>query len=151
MSKLDIWEVLRKIDSHDMSYYDNLPEQSKSGLVPIVTMRWLSGTTNNSQLITLNGIVNGLVFNLHKHPALLYKLMVIATPCSKKDYKWFSQKKKVTATKSEDILIRYLECSPREAKEFMKLYKPTDIIEMAEALGEPKDVIKGITTELLKK
>jgi hypothetical protein len=152
VSKLDIWEILGKIDAHDMSYYSKLPADKKAGFVPIVTLRWLSGSGDKAQLLTLNEVVNPLAFSLYKYPDLLYKLMVIATPCKKKDYKWISQKKADKAvSKISDILIRYFECSPREAKEFAVLYTPTDILDMAHGLGETKEYIKSLKDELQKR
>lgn len=147
-SKLDIWEVFRKIDDNDRDFLKKLSPEQRKGFVPIVTLRWLSGSGNDSQLLNLNEVVNSTVFNLYKHPDLLYKLMVAATPPGRKQYKWIKPAKKRKVSARTNVLCRYLEASPAEAESFLPLYSDEDIIDMATALGETTEFIKTLKSEL---
>lgn len=147
-SKLDIWELLRKIDDNERSYLTDLPAEKRKGFVPVVTMRWLSGGGNESQILNLNEVVNSTVFNLYKHPDLLYGLMVAATPVGRKRYDWTKSAKKKKTSKRVDVIRRYLEVSPEEAESFSPLYSDEDILDMATALGETSEAIKLLKSEL---
>ena len=148
-NKLDIFELLRHIDDGDRGFLDGLTEEQRKGFVPIVTLRWLSGSGKDVQLLNVNEVVNSTVFSLYKHPDLLYKLMVAATPRGRKQYNWVKVAKKEKATLRADVIMRYFdEVSPREANEYISLYTPEEFIEMAEALGETKEYIQKLKSEL---
>lgn len=148
MSKtLDIWELLEKIDSNDREFLTNLPDEKKRGFAPIVALRWLSGSGNTVQLNNLNELVNPTVFGLHKHPELLYNLMVISTPPGKKKYNWVKTKKREKRTKRLDVISRYLNVPLSHAKQYLNLYSSNDIIEMSERLGDSTEFIKDLKQE----
>lgn len=147
-SKLDIWELLRAIDSNDRAFLTKLPEGQRKGFAPIVALRWLSGSSNDTQLVNLNELVNSTVFNLYKHPDLLYKLMVVATPPGKKNYNWIKQKKREKLTKRIDVVKRYLSVPSKQAAEFAPLYSSEELLEMADALGDTKEFVKLLKAEL---
>lgn len=148
-SKLDIWELLRSIDDNKREFLDTLAPEQRKGFVPIVTLRWLSGSGNDTQLLNLNEIVNSTAFSLYKHPDLLYGLMVAATPPGRKQYQWIkSAKKKKTTSRRVDVIRRYLDVSPTEAESFVPLYSDDDILDMATGLGETTEAIKLLKSEL---
>lgn len=148
-NKLDIFELLRHIDDGDRDFLDGLTEDQRKGFVPIVTLRWLSGSGNESQLLNLNEIANTTTFSLYKHPELLYKLMLASTPKGRKQYNWIKTAKKEKTSLRTDVILRYLdEVSPREAAEFAAIYTAEEILEMAEALGETKEYIQKLKSEL---
>lgn len=148
-NKLDIFELLRHIDDDDRGFLDNLADDQRKGFVPVVTLRWLTGSGNDAQLLNLNEVVNSTVFSLYKHPDLLYKLMLVATPKGRKQYNWVKQAKKEKATLRAEVIMRYFdEVSPREANEFIDLYTADEFVEMAEALGETKEYIQKLKSEL---
>lgn len=147
-SKLDIWELLRSIDDNNRDFLDNLPAEQRKGFVPIVTLRWLSGSSNDVHLLNLNEVVNSTVFNLYKHPDLLYALMLASTPAGRKNYNWIKSAKKKKTSKRVDVICRYLEVSPSEAESFIPLYTEADIIDMATALGDTMEAINLLKSEL---
>lgn len=147
-NKLDIWELLRNIDDNNRTFLDSLPPEQRKGFVPIVTLRWLSGSGKDGHLLNLNEVVNSTVFNLYKHPELLYDLMLVATPAGRKNYNWIKATKKKKTTKQLDVIRRYLEVSPSEAESFAPLYESADILDMASALGETTEFIKLLKSEL---
>lgn len=148
-NKLDIWELLRKIDDKDRDFLTKLTTEQRKGFVPIVTLRWLTGGGNDAQVLNLNEIVNSTVFNLYKHPGLLYDLMIAATPKGRKQYRWIkAAKKKKTTSRRADVIRRYLDTSPAEAESFIPLYSDEEILDMATALGETSEAIKLLKSEL---
>lgn len=147
-NRLDIWELLRNIDDNNRQFLDGLPEDQKKGFVPVVTLRWLSGSGNATHLLNINEIVNSTVFNLYKHPGLLYDLMLVATPTGRKNYNWTKAAKKKKVSRRVDIIRRYLDVSPFEAESFSPLYTNTDLLDMAEGLGETAADIKLLKSEL---
>lgn len=147
-NKLDIFELLRAIDDNKRDFLEKLPEGQRKGFVPVVSLRWLSGSGNESQLLNMNEVVNSTVFNLYKHPDLIYKLMVAATPKGRKNYNWLKTKKKDKLTKRLDVIRRYLEVPAKQAVEFAALYTDADILEMCDALGEPKEFVQQLKAEM---
>lgn len=147
-NKLDIFELLRHIDDKDKQFLESLTPELRKGFAPIVALRWLSGSGNDSQLLNLNELVNSTVFNLYSHPELLYRMMTISTPKGRKNYKWIKTASKVNTSMRESVIMRYLDCSPHEAKEFVSLYSNDDIIEMGDALGETAEFMKKLKSEI---
>lgn len=147
-NKLDIWELLGKIDSGDQTFLKTLPEEQRKGFAPIVALRWLSGGGDENQLLNLNELVNSTVFNLYRHPDLIYSLMVTATPRKKHNYNWLKVKGKTKVTKSLDVIKRYLSVSTRDAVAFAPLYNREHILEMSEELGDDSDFQKQLKAEL---
>jgi hypothetical protein len=147
-NKLDIFELLRHIDRQDRDFISNLPEEDRKGFVPVVAMRWLSAGGMDAQLLNVNEIVNSTVFSLYKHPELLYRLMVAATPESPKQYNWLKTAKKDKMSMKVDVIRRYQDVSPHEAVELLMLFSDAEIMEMAEGIGESQDFIKKLKSEL---
>ncbi len=147
-SKLDIWELLRAIDDNKRAFLKQLPEAQRKGFAPIVVLRWLSGSGDQAQLHNLNELVNSTVFNLYKHPDLLYRLMTAATPACRKQYQWIKPHKKAKLSKRIDVIKRYLSVPNRQAFEFTELYTDDDILEMSDALGDDKDFTKLLKAEM---
>lgn len=149
--KLDIFEVLRQIDKGNYQFFDNLSEEEQKAFVPLITMRWMSGTSSDAQILILNQYVNPYVFSLFNHKALLFKLLNVASTGRSQRYKWLGQKK--AAPKQPialNLLREYYKCSSRVANEYIKLLKQEDAILMAESLGYQKDEITKLKAEFKK-
>ena len=102
----------------------------------------------HDHLVDVQEVVNSTVFNLYKHPDLLYGLMLASTPTGRKNYSWIKSAKKKKTSKRVDVIRRYLEVSPYEAESFVPLYTDDDILDMATALGETTEAIKLLKSEL---
>jgi NACalpha-BTF3-like transcription factor len=142
--KLDIFEVLKKIDECDILYFHNLSEDELKSIHPLVIMRWLSGTKDSAQIQRLNAISNIFTFSLQKEKLLLIKLLMVSST-SKKTYKWHSKKAPTVLPKSNiEIVMDYYNCSKKEAVEAVKILSKSDILELAEELGYQKDDMTGV-------
>jgi hypothetical protein len=147
MSKLNLMELLDKIDQNDIDYFRNLSEEERKGFAPIVVQRWLSSTKDKAQLVLINDMINVLSFPLYKDPDLLFKLMVACTPKKKHYYRWLARKKQEKLSKRIDVISRYMNCSPEKAKHYATLMDTDNIVEMAEELGEQATFIKELKAE----
>lgn len=142
--KIDIFEVLRKIDECDVVYFQNLSEEEMKSIQPLVIMRWMTGTKDTTQIQRLNTISNSFIFSLQKEKMLLIKLLM-ASSTSKKTYKWYGKKQSGIMPKSNvEIIMDYYNCSKKEAVEAVKLLSKDDILELAAELGYQKDDMTGI-------
>jgi hypothetical protein len=146
--KLDMFETLKQIDKRNITFIDDLEPDVKKQFVPLLTMRWLSSGTQ-SQLRLNNAILNPLVFKLHRHPALLYKLMVATSDGKSKRYNWIKKKSKdKSAPTAVAAISTYYQCSKKDAIRFKPRLSVDDVVEMAEEIGYDKEQIKKIKTEL---
>lgn len=145
--KVDIFEVLKHIDKKDITFYEKLTDEQKKSVVPLLTMRWLSGgTALQTQLA--NAIVNPLVFRMYKHPGLLYKLMVACSDGKERRYSWIKKKSKDKSSPvSAEVIAAYYKCSKKDAIRYKKRLTVDDVIEMADAIGYDKEQIQKIKAE----
>ncbi len=146
--KLDIFKLLSSIDEGDVSFYKNLEEDVKKEFVPLVAMRWASGTSSKKQILKLNHFVNTSVFNLYQHRDLLYNLMVVASDGKQKSYKWIKRASKLgNKPTTIKLLAAYYECSLTRAREYEKLLSVDDVLHIANKVGEDKEIIDKIRKE----
>lgn len=139
--RLDIFEVLREINNKNYKYLDTLDDNLKKSFTPYVVFQWLQSTDEPNQILVLNHI-SPMIFDLQDHPELLFKLFCISSMNKYTRYSWIFPK--ATKDDSIDILSQYLECSPRNAKEYKEFYTKDDIIIMAKELGYQDAEIKKL-------
>lgn len=147
--KLDIIEVLNKIDDFSLDYFKQLTEEEKKSLPPYVLLQWLSNCKSEEQVLRINSLLNYYVFDLGRHPDLLYKLALLSSDGKPKKYKWIkkgSRGKKYSTTIK--ILRKYYKCSSAAALEYIPLLSYEDVEELALELGEQDDTLKKISNEL---
>lgn len=146
--KLDIFDLLSKINSvKSGDIYSKLSDDEKKGFAPLVVMRWLSGTSDERQIILLNEFVNKYVFTLAKHPHLLMQLMQVASSKTSKRYQWIGIKSKKKNPQSQKVVQDYLEMSAREVKLLNPFPNEAEIMQMAEELGYQKEEITTLKKE----
>lgn len=141
--KVDIFEVLKKIDQCDLSYFKAMSEAEKKSLHPLVLMRWLSGTKDVKQITRINSVLNPFVFQLHKEKDLLIKLLMCSSTSSK-TYRWYAKKKQNKRSIDLDIISEYYDCSIKEAIGYVDMIPKEDLISMAESIGYDKEQIKKL-------
>lgn len=143
-NKLDIFEVLKKIDECDIKYFEKLSEDDLKSIHPLILMRWMSGTKDLAQIQRLNGISNVFTFSLQKEKMLLIKLLMVCST-SKKTYKWYGKKQNTVLPKSNlEIVMEYYGCSYKDAAEGCKLLSKDDILNMAAELGIQSQELKSV-------
>lgn len=149
--KLDLFGLLDKINKKNYHLWDSYSEAEQKEISPLIIMRWLSGTSDKRQIIFLNEIVNQIVFALPDHKALMLKLLAIANSGSPRRYFWLSQKSSASekrgAKRAVAAIEQYYQCSPKEAKEYLRILEKEDVIEICEKLGMQKDEIQLVKKE----
>ena len=111
-------------------------------------MGWLSGTNNKQMICDMNDICNNKVFSLYSHPDLLIKLLMASSSPGRERFKFIKfNNKKTKHPKSIEVIKRKNDCSNREAKLYLDLYKIEDLVEIAQALGESDEFIRDLKLE----
>ena len=146
--KLDIFDLLGKINSPKSGdIYAKLSDEERKGFAPLIVMRWMSGTSDERQIILLNEFVNKSVFSLAKHPHLLMQLLQVASSKTNKRYQWLGIKSKKKNVESMRVVGEYYEMSEREVKLLNPFPTQEEMIQMAEELGWEKEDIKKLEKE----
>lgn len=149
--KLDLFHLLKHIDKKDTEFYSSLSEEEKKGFIPLITLRWLSGTRQERQIIFLNELVNRFVFPFDKHHReLLYKLLTICTTGKISRYHWnkVQSKKTSSAPTAVSIIKEYFKYNHQHAVDALPLLSNDDIMGYATELGLQPDVISKLKREL---
>lgn len=148
--KLDIFQVLNRIDKKHHSFYSKLSDEEQKAFQPLVVMKWLGGVQQARQIMFLNELVNPFVFSLARHKDLLFKLMTICTTGNPSKYQWNKtlSKKIGKMPLSTNIVKGYFKYTPTRAREALPLLSNEDIISFAEQLGMQKEEISKVKLEL---
>jgi hypothetical protein len=146
--KLDIFDLLGKINSAKSGdIYSKLSDDEKKGFAPLIVMRWLSGTSDERQIILLNEFVNKYVFTLGKHPHLLMQLMQVASSKTSKRYQWIGVKSNKKNNHSRKVVQEYFEMSAREVNLMNPFPGEVEIVQMADELGWQKEELAALKKE----
>ena len=138
--KLDIFDTLGKLNSSKSGdIYSKLSEDERKGFFPLIVMRWMSGTSDERQIMMLNECANKYVFSLAEHPHLLMQLLQVASSKTSKRYQWIGIKSNTKKSESFKVVQQYFEMSHREVKMLSPFPNDTEILQMAEELGYTKE------------
>ena len=151
--RVEIFKLLGGLSKKSTTFYDNLSDEEKRQVAPLVVQRWLSGTDNARQVFFLNELVNPFVFSLYKHPDLLIKLMTICTPGRFQKHQWKKAltKKKSNTPNAVRVIRETFGYNTLDAIEALPLLTNADILAYAEDLGLQPDEIRKLKAELKKR
>lgn len=131
--KIDLFEVLNKINKEDYQYFDKLTEEERKELSPYVLQRWLFGAQENEFLhvILTNQYMNPYTFNLQSHKLLLYKLACTANgDIDSTRYSFKKPVKNQQFTKEIEGILNYYQCTVDEAFDMYDLLDSEDLQEL---------------------
>jgi hypothetical protein len=159
--KLDLMGTLEAADRGLKDYYSNLTEEERKGFAPKVVMRWLSVLSDKSRereyaILAVNELINLRLYELSKHPELVWLLMTVAGTGKKQYHQWIPTKKADSKTPLFDKLInaqwplineeeRDLLKSLRTQEEWMKFAKGSALSD--KELKDLKDELKKEFTD----
>lgn len=91
--KLDIFQVLRAIDTCDGDWLSRRSDEERAGFIPYTAMQWTAtlpdGPEAEYMLWTVNDRVNGHLFDLaHTHPDLIFRLLASCGLGTPKRHQW---------------------------------------------------------------
>lgn len=144
--KLDIFDLLTRLDSNRTDIFCQLTDEEKKAFAPLVVMRWMTGTSDEYQIIKLSEFVNPYVFSLGDHKHLLMRLLQCASSGRRKQYRWIALKGSKKDSKRVKVISDYFQISTREAKDY--IVSSQEIISYAEDLGWQKSEISDLKKEL---
>jgi hypothetical protein len=149
--RLDIFELLTKINSaRSGDIYSKLSDDERKGFAPLVVQRWLSGTTDEQQIMLLNEFANPYIFSLGKHPHLLMLLLQACSTKTNKRYQWLGIKNSKKNIEAQKVVQEYYEMSSREVRLLNPFPNEKEVIQMAESLGYQKDEMQKLKKEYQK-
>jgi hypothetical protein len=146
--KLDIFKVLGELSSGDHMVYRRLSDDEKKGFAPLVIMRWMTGTSDERQIMAINTFANKVIFPLGKHPELLSMLLASCSSKVSRRYQWLGIKSSKKKSLSRQVVQDYFDYSSLEMRKMTVLPPAEEIVEMAEALGWQKDEMAKLKKEL---
>ncbi len=145
---LDIFDLLNKLnDENCTDVYATLTIEERAGFAPLVAMKWMSGTSDELELLSLNEFANPIIFSLGKHPHLLMRVLQACAAKKRKRYAWTASKSSMKNTLAEKVVQEALNMSSKEVKK-IKLPPPLEILAMAESIGWQGDEITKLKKEL---
>lgn len=145
----DLFDGLSKLSGRDLQWYDKLSDEDKKAASPFVMARWMTGTSDQAQLVRINTFVNPYGFSLGQEKPLLFKLLAAAATGKSKRYQWLkSPGAKATVKLRLEVIKQYYEVSTREATGYSDLIDAEDILSMAESLGWEQDELKKLKKEV---
>ena len=146
--KLDIFGLLGSLNNPKFKdIYAGLSDDEKKGFAPLVVMRWMTGTSDEQQIMSVNEFVKPTVFTLGKHPHLLMLLLQVCNTKTNKRYQWLGIKSKKKNVEAMRVVSEYYEMSSREVKLLSPFPNEEEIYQMAEELGFQKDELTKLKKE----
>lgn len=147
--KVDIFKVLNNLSNKDVTFLEQLSDHQFKQVQPLVTMRWLTGTTNAGQVFFINELVNTKVFSLYQHPLLLFYLMTVCTSGKSQKYTWHKKHKKQSSKPhAVSVIQQYFSYNHKHAAEALPLFSKQDIIAYAEEIGWQDEQLTKLKKEL---
>jgi hypothetical protein len=143
----DLFAFLGQLNKRDMHAYEKLSEEGKKAAHPFVIMRWLSGTSDQAQIVRLNATANRCMFALGEEKGLLFKLLAAACTGPKRN-QWIKGPGSSKSRLATEAITARFGCSTRESEEHLGLLEPTDVLQFAEEAGWEKDQLKKLQVEL---
>ena len=146
----DLFAFLGQLNKRNLQAYDALTEEGKKAAHPLVIMRWLSGTSDQAQIVRLNEFANKYVFSLGAEKPLLFKLLAASCTGKVQRTQWIKGPGASSTRLSLEAIKAKYGCSTREAELYIGMLESTDILQYAEEAGFDKDQLKKLQAELGK-
>jgi hypothetical protein len=155
--KLDIMTVLEAADLGKKDFYLNLTEEERKSVVPKVLIRWLSAVADRNpaqqySILAVNDLVNLGLWNLSKHPELVWHLMCVAGTGRKQYHQWIATAKSNSGSPKLNSLIE--EVWPRandlEQDILKQNFSSDQWLDLAKNVGWNDRNIKDLKNELAK-
>ncbi len=147
---LDLFALLNGLSRNDYDYYQSLSDDEKKEVLPLIVMRWMSGTSDVRQVYFLNELVNQFVFPFYKHKDLLVRLLSICGSGRNTRYQWLKSqsKRKTSSPMVIGVIKEYFGYNTIDAIDALQLLSSDDILDYASQLGRQPDEVSKIKKEL---
>lgn len=134
---MNIQHVLSRVNAGDYEFFQNMTDDEVKELSPYVLTLWLRGARTNRREHTIMTeiFVNRKLFQLQKHPRLLYMLACHANS-GMGDSRYSFEKDVKLKSKPIKLIMRELECSHDAALMYEGLFTDDDIKELEKKYEE---------------
>jgi len=151
--KLDLFQLLNGLSRKNLDSYASLSEEEKKEVLPLIIMRWMSGTSDARQIMYLNELVNPYVFSMHKHKDLFVSLLTVCGSGKSQRYTWNKAKsKKKSATPiAMSVVQQYFGYNATDAIDALVVLSASDVLDYAIQLGLQSDEMSKLKKELKDK
>ena len=149
--KLDIFELLRATDRGDGDWLGRQPADAQKDFAPTVVLRWAAALNNGSEaaymLWLINERVNGHLYDLAKHPELIYRLIASCGLGKPQRHQWLSAPSRKNANNAATnlLLTCYPEANDMEISLLLGQYDRDGFLQFIDECGiqptESKDVV----------
>lgn len=150
---LDIFELLGQLDRKNYQLWDQLSEEQRKAFSPLVTLRWMAGTSDHMQIVMLNELINPLVFSFgaERKPVLM-QLMTVCTSGRAQRYSWpaYNIKSSKKISKAIQAVAEFYQLNESDAEDTRQLFNDEEVLDLADQLGWQKDEVKDLKDELKK-
>lgn len=139
--KLDIFQALDAIDRRNGDWFASQPEAARKEFAPVVVTRWAATTENgpNADLMLwlVNERVNRDLFDLHKHPELVFRLLASCGIGRPLRHKWLAAARPLSASNKALALLaeHHPSASEQELEMLLSLYSREDFANFVADLG----------------
>ena len=155
--KLDLFKgLLPAIDKCDSNWLSKQSPEAQKEFAPVVVLRYASavddGPTSLYTLIMVNERVNVDMFDLYKHPDLVYRLMASCGVGKPLRHQWIAgHKRKSETSKSYELLEKhYPEANSRELDILMSKHTKASFSQFMDDCGIPVAEAKEILKDYVK-
>lgn len=142
-NKLDLFELLGKIDEFDIDYINSLSDDDKKQASSYMLLRWMACTNDENKVHRLAALPNKIIFNLSGHHSLAMHLLASCGSGEKEFYKWKKKSgRKQSRPVTTELLKEYYNMSKDDAIRDSELMDVDSMVEIAEDLGRFEDIPK---------
>lgn len=117
---INIIDFLKSLDSRDYKRYENLSEEDKKTISPLIIMRWLSscwdGKLTRYYAYVVNEYVNKYFWDLSNHKDLQMKLLAMCGIGQPAGHNWIKSNSVKGDSKTIGYIKRYFGCNDDEAQ-----------------------------------
>lgn len=144
--KLDIFQLLRATDRRDGNWFANQSAEAQKEFAPPVVLRWAAtvegGQEGAYMLWMVNENVNVHMYDLYKHPELVYRLIASCGVGKPLKHQWIpAHKRKGGENKAFELLAKmHPDSNDRELEMLMDKYTKETFSELVLDCGfQPAD------------
>ncbi len=148
--KLDIFDLLRATDKNQSDWLSKQPEDARKEFAPLVVLRWAATVEGPQEaaymLWMVNERVNLHLFDLSKHPDLVFRLLASCGLGSAQKHQWIApHKRKGGANKAFDFLATlHPEANDREVDMLLSKYTKETFTQLVKDCGVQPDAAKEL-------
>lgn len=138
---LNIFDFLKKIDNQEFSFYQELSDEDKKQVAPLVLMRWMSNTWDEKihryYVQAVNEVVNKNFWDLSLHKDLQMRLLFMTGLGKAVGHRWVKTKQmNKQESKNFNIIKKYFDCSDEEVEILESQLSKEEINDILINLGE---------------